>query len=160
MQNDFITGSLGSQQAIAVMPHVRREISERTGEGWEVAYTRDTHTKKYLTTQEGTRLPVEHCIEKTVGWQIAENLYQGGKIFDKATFGSCALGEYVRDGGYEEVELIGVCTDICVISNALLIKAYAPETRVSVKADACAGVTEESHRTALKAMQACQIDVV
>ena len=161
MQNDFITGALGSQQAIAVLPFVRREIVKRLEENWEIAYTRDTHAQDYLSTQEGSRLPVEHCIEGTFGWEIVEDLYiDGAKVFDKPVFGSTALADYVQKGDYQEVELIGVCTDICVISNALLIKAYAPETRVLIKAEACAGVTQASHETALNAMRACQIDII
>ena len=159
MQNDFITGALGSADAVSIIPTVRAEIEKRGAQGWEIAYTRDTHAQDYLSTQEGKRLPVEHCVKGTHGWEIADGLYVGGKVFDKPVFGSCELGEYVKAGNYTAVELIGVCTDICVISNALLIKAYAPETRVSVKAEACAGVTQESHQTALKAMQGCQIDI-
>lgn len=160
VQNDFITGALGSQRAIAVLPCIRREISLRMSEGWEVAYTRDSHGRNYLSTQEGRRLPVPHCIENTPGGDIVENIYVGGKIFNKASFGCCELGEYVRDNGYTDVEFIGVCTDICVISNALLVKAYAPEVNISVKAEACAGVSEESHQTALNAMRACQVDII
>lgn len=160
MQNDFITGSLGSQQAIAILPYVRREIKARSDEGWEIVYTRDTHEQDYLETQEGRNLPVKHCIHHTYGWELAKNIYTGGRIFNKPAFGSVELGEYVRDGGYAEVELIGLCTDICVISNAMLIKAYAPETAVSVRERACAGVSEESHRTALDAMRACQIGII
>lgn len=160
MQNDFITGALGSAFAEAVVSNVRAEIARFKAEGGEIVYTRDTHAQNYLSTQEGKRLPVEHCIKGGHGWQIVEGLYDGGKIFDKPTFGSLSLGEYVRAGGYEEAELIGVCTDICVISNALLLKAYCPEMRVTVKADCCAGVTQENHETALAAMRACQVDII
>lgn len=160
MQNDFISGALGSSMAAEIVPSVLSEIRTWVSGNGEVVYTRDTHARDYLFTQEGKRLPVEHCLEGGHGWQIADGLYLGGKIFDKPTFGSVTLGEYVRDGGYDEVELVGVCTDICVISNAFLIKAFAPETRVSVKASCCAGVSKESHETALAAMRACQIDVV
>jgi nicotinamidase-related amidase len=160
MQNDFITGSLESSAAQKIVPAVADEIQAWVARGEEVVYTRDTHARDYLSTQEGKRLPVEHCVKDGHGWQIADGLYVGGKIFDKPTFGSLALGEYVKAGGYTEAELIGVCTDICVISNALLLKAYCPEMRVAVKAACCAGVTEESHQTALSAMQACQVDIV
>lgn len=160
MQYDFVTGALGSEAAEKIVPSILAEIRTWVAGGGEVVYTRDTHAPDYLSTQEGRRLPVEHCIKGGHGWQILEELYLGGRVFDKPAFGSVALGEYVRDGGYEEVELVGVCTDICVISNALLIKAFAPETRVCVRADCCAGVSAESHETALSAMRACQIDVI
>lgn len=160
MQYDFITGALGSAAAEKIVPSVLSEIRTWVGANEEVVFTRDTHARDYLNTQEGRRLPVEHCVEGEKGWQILEELYTGGRVFDKPTFGSISLGEYVRAGGYEEAVLIGVCTDICVISNALLIKAFAPETRVCVRADCCAGVTKESHETALAAMRACQIDVI
>ncbi len=160
MQNDFVTGALGTREAAAILPAVRGEIEKRRREGWEIVYTRDTHARDYLQTQEGKNLPVEHCLRGTHGWEIANGLYEGGRIFDKPAFGSVALGEYVRQGGYDEAELIGVCTDICVISNALLLKAFAPEMRVRVKASACAGVTPESHEAAIAAMRACQVDIV
>ncbi len=160
MQNDFVTGALGTKEAAAVLPAVCEEIKNRREEGWEIVYTRDTHARDYLQTQEGRRLPVEHCVEGTEGWLLAPGVYGGGRIFDKPAFGSPALGEYVRQGGYDECELIGVCTDICVISNALLLKAFSPEMRVSVKASACAGVTPESHERALAAMRACQVDII
>lgn len=159
MQNDFISGTLGSEQAKKIVPAVRAEIRKNRESGAEIVYTRDTHARNYLSTQEGKKLPVEHCIEGTHGWEIASEIYDGGKIFDKPTFGSCELGEYVKKGGYAQAELIGLCTDICVISNALLLRAYCPETEISVKADCCAGVTEESHAAALRAMQACQVEV-
>ena len=160
MQNDFITGVLGTKEAVAVLPAVREEIEKRRGEGWEIVYTRDTHASDYLQTQEGKNLPVAHCIRGTEGWEIAEGLYVGGRIFDKPAFGSKELAAYVAAGEYEEAELVGVCTDICVISNALLVKAYAPECKVSVKAAACAGVSPASHETALAAMRACQVEIL
>lgn len=160
MQNDFIFGSLGSEQAQKILPAVHAEIEKNRAAGVEIVYTRDTHARDYLSTQEGKKLPVEHCIEGAHGWEIPPEIYLGGKIFDKPTFGSCALGEYVKAGGYTHAELIGVCTDICVISNALLLRAYSPETEISVKADCCAGVTKESHETALSAMRACQVEII
>ena len=160
MQNDFVSGALGSEQAQKILPAVRAEIEKNRAAGVEIVYTRDTHAQEYLSTQEGKKLPVEHCIEGTHGWELAPGVYVGGRIFDKPTFGSCALGEYVKSGGYTHAELIGLCTDICVISNALLLRAYCPETEISVKADCCAGVTDESHTTALRAMQACQVEII
>ena len=160
MQNDFITGALGTKEAAAVLLAVRAEIGRRQKEGWEIVYTRDTHARNYLQTQEGRNLPVEHCIGGTEGWEIAEGVYAGGKIFDKPAFGSKELAAYVAAGGYEEAELIGVCTDICVISNALLIKAFAPETKVCVLASACAGATPAGHENALAALRVCQVEVL
>ena len=129
--------------------------------GEKVAFTRDTHGAEYLATQEGKRLPVPHCIRGEKGWQIADGLYVAGDAcFDKPCFGSVALAQYVSEEKFAEAELIGVCTDICVISNALLLKAFCPETEISVRADCCAGVTPESHQTALSAMCTCQIKIV
>lgn len=161
MQRDFIDGALGTAEAQAVLPRVQERIRLARAEQEEVAFTRDTHTRAYLSTQEGRRLPVAHCIEGSPGWQLAEGLArEGDRLFDKPAFGSVALARYVAEGAFTQVELCGVCTDICVISNALLIKAFAPEVRVCVRADCCAGVTPQRHETALAAMQACQIDVV
>ena len=161
MQRDFIDGALGTAEAQAVLPRVQERIRLARAGQEEVAFTRDTHTGAYLSTQEGRRLPVAHCIEGSPGWQLAEGLArEGDRLFDKPAFGSVALARYVAEGAFTQVELCGVCTDICVISNALLIKAFAPEARVCVRADCCAGVTPQQHETALAAMQACQIDIV
>ncbi|MCD7739719.1 MAG: cysteine hydrolase [Lachnospiraceae bacterium] len=165
MQNDFITGSLGTKEAQAILPAVIRRAETFPG---EIIFTRDTHTQEYLTTQEGRNLPVEHCIAGTWGWQLAEELQQlaakrGSRIFDKPTFGSVSLAQTLFSENekkpIEEIELCGLCTDICVISNALLIKAWLPETAVSVDASCCAGVTPDSHLNALAAMKMCQITV-
>lgn len=161
MQRDFIDGALGTAEAQAILPAVRARIAAARAAGEAVVFTRDTHGKDYLATQEGKRLPVPHCIAGEAGWQLAEGLAaEGERCFDKPCFGSVALGAYVREAGFAAVELIGVCTDICVISNALLVKAFCPEAAVSVRADCCAGVTPHSHETALAAMRACQIDIV
>ena len=144
MQNDFIGGPLGTKE-----------------DGDEILFTRDTHGDDYPASAEGKKLPVAHCLRGTYGWQIDGRLdAAGAKILDKPAFGSVALGEYVRSGGYGEIELVGVCTDICVISNALLVKAFSPETRVAVRRDCCAGVTPESHENALRAMAVCQIEII
>ena len=161
MQEDFIGGALGTKEAQAVLPRIRERIAAARKDGYAVAFTRDTHTQGYLSTREGKNLPVPHCIAGSAGWQIAEGLAQAGdKIFDKPTFGSTALAEYAAAEGFAQIELVGVCTDICVISNALLLKAYLPEAEISVRADCCAGVTPESHARALDAMAACQVEIL
>ncbi len=162
MQNDFIDGSLGTPEAVAIVPGVLEKIRAFHG---KVLFTRDTHPENYLETQEGKNLPVEHCIKGTKGWQISETLqpFCNTEPIDKPTFGSCRLGEVLLGlhtlEAIRSVTLIGLCTDICVISNALLIKAFLPEVRITVDASCCAGVTPESHRNALNAMKMCQIQV-
>lgn len=162
MQKDFISGALGTKEAEAVVDNVAEVI--RTFDG-EVIFTRDTHTDKYLETQEGRNLPVSHCIKDSDGWQLDRKLVslrtEPVKIFDKPTFGSVALAEYLKaNGELESVTLMGLCTDICVISNALLIKAFLPEVEIRVMEKCCAGVTPESHQNALEAMKMCQIKIV
>lgn len=165
MQNDFVTGSLGSVQAQAILPRVAERIRQAVADGWQIAVTQDTHHADYPDTQEGRRLPVEHCREGTQGWQLCdavEAAVQGNRVarFCKETFGSLELGAWLREQAPDEIELIGVCTDICVISNAMLCKAFVPQARVCVRGDACAGVTDEAHRVALEAMKSCQIDIL
>ena len=160
MQKDFIDGALGTSEAQKIVPNVADEIKNFDG---DVVFTFDTHSSIYLDTQEGKKLPVPHCIKGTEGWMLdkaIEPLSIGKKCFYKPTFGSVELAEFVTDGDYTEVTLIGLCTDICVISNAMLIKAFLPEVVVSVKASCCAGVTPESHENALSAMKMCQIEVI
>ena len=160
MQNDFVTGSLGNKDAQMIVPNVKAKIKEYADRGDRIIFTRDTHGENYLETQEGRKLPITHCIRGSEGWEIIPQLqpFAGdSRIFDKPAFGSVELAEYIRDGGYEAVEMIGVCTDICVVSNALLVKAYVPELPVSVDASCCAGVTLESHHAALCTMRMCQI---
>lgn len=160
MQNDFIDGALGTKEAQSIVPRVKERILRAQAEGETIVFTRDTHGSDYLSSLEGKSLPVPHCIKGTHGWEISADLPPAGRIIDKLTFGSVSLAEHVRKEGYEKVELVGLCTDICVISNALLLKAFCPETEISVRADCCAGVTPESHQTALSAMCACQIKIV
>lgn len=161
MQKDFIDGSLGSGEAAAIVENVKRRIEEYEKNGDEVVFTLDTHGENYLETQEGKKLPVKHCIRGTEGWELDERLKDyPGRRFEKNTFGSTALAHYVSGGDYDAIELVGLCTDICVISNALLIKAALPETPVLVDASCCAGVTPESHKNALEAMKLCQVEVV
>lgn len=161
MQNDFITGSLGTQEATEIVEAVKKKIEGYRENGGQVVFTRDTHETDYMETQEGKRLPVMHCIRGTEGWEITAVLpVEADKVINKPTFGSMELAEYVKGlDGLEGVELVGLCTDICVISNALLLKAAMPEVPISVDASCCAGVTPGSHKNALEAMKMCQIEV-
>ena len=160
MQNDFITGTLGSPQAQAIVSAVKAKIAQYKQNGYDILFTRDTHHDNYLATQEGRYLPVAHCVEGTDGHLIADGLDADGcEIFDKPNFGSLQLAKRVAEGGFDEIELCGLCTDICVVSNALILKAQLPETKVTVDARCCAGVTDESHNAALLTMKMCQVDV-
>lgn len=158
MQRDFIDGSLGTAEAQQIVAAVKEKIEEYQNAGDEVVFTLDTHAENYLETQEGRNLPVVHCIKGTPGWELCTEL-QGysGKRFEKNTFGSRELAEWAAFGEYGEIELVGLCTDICVISNALLLKAFLPEAVIKVDPACCAGVTPKSHENALSAMQMCQI---
>ena len=162
MQNDFIDMALGTKEAVEIVPRVKRKIENFKG---TVLFTRDTHENRYLETQEGRNLPVSHCIRGTKGWEIRAELDALRKTepIDKDTFGSTDLGETLLAMNEEEeigsITLVGLCTDICVISNALLLKAFLPETVITVDASCCAGVTPESHENALKAMAVCQIKI-
>lgn len=159
MQVDFISGSLGSDLATAVVPSVVNKVKDFDG---NVIFTRDTHFDNYMDTQEGKKLPVPHCIKDTAGWQICDELLPYAEtVVDKVTFGSVELPYVIKQHGepIEEIELCGLCTDICVISNAMIIKSAFPEVKVTVDASCCAGVSVESHNTALDAMKAVQIDV-
>ena len=160
MQNDFIDGSLGTPEAVAIVPYVKTVIEEFDG---TVLFTRDTHFENYMDTQEGRNLPVKHCIKDTPGWQIHPELDALRKTepIDKLTFGSSQLPEVLKqEKDLESVTFIGLCTDICVISNVMLTKAFFPEVPLIVDAKACAGVTPQSHKNALEAMKMCQITVV
>lgn len=161
MQNDFVDGSLGSGEAQAVVPAVKAKIEEYQGEGQEVVFTMDTHYDNYLETLEGKKLPVMHCLKQTKGWEICPELAgYSGKRFEKTTFGSVELARYVEEQEYDAVELVGLCTDICVITNALLLKTAVPGTPICVDSACCAGVTIESHENALEAMKMCQVDII
>ena len=161
MQNDFIDGALGTKEAQEIVGNVKAKIGEYRKNGDTVIFTRDTHGENYMDTQEGKNLPVPHCIKGTEGWEISPLLETGDSlIIDKPTFGSKELSEYLSGvEGLNEVELVGLCTDICVISNAMLIKAFMPEVKVSVDGSCCAGVTPESHSNALGSMKMCQIEI-
>lgn len=157
MQNDFIDMALGTAEAVAIVPAVKAKIESYVNRGDEIIFTRDTHEENYLDTPEGKKLPVKHCIRGTKGWEIADGLYVPGcKVIDKPNFG----WPHWSEEKLEEVELIGLCTDICVVSNALIIKAMHPNTEVTVDSRCCAGVTPETHEAALKTMQMCQINVI
>lgn len=156
MQKDFIDGALGSKEAVAIVENVKNKIAQYVKNRDEIIFTRDTHQSDYLSTNEGKNLPVEHCIQGTDGWKIQEDLEVPGAIYiDKPTFGYMDWKDYKL----EEVELVGLCSDICVVSNALIIKATYPEIQVSVDASCCAGVTPESHKAALTTMRMCQVKV-
>lgn len=163
MQNDFIDGTLGTKEAEKIVEPVIQKIKEyKPG---NIYATRDTHAADYLTTQEGKNLPVEHCIKGTNGWEIREEIAcllkeKQAVIIDKPSFGSLKLADLLFEENQKEeleIELIGLCTDICVVSNALLLKAKMPEISISADASCCAGVTEESHRAAIETMKMCQI---
>lgn len=164
MQKDFIDGSLGTKEAEGIVERVIAEIGTYQVE--DIFATRDTHTADYLETQEGKKLPVVHCVKGTVGWEIDKRVKEalkGAKVIDKPTFGSKELAEEIAKLALKEeieVTLVGLCTDICVVSNALLIKAYLPEVPVKVIASCCAGVTKESHMAALTTMKMCQVEVI
>ena len=160
MQVDFITGSLGSELATAIVPNVVEKVKNFDG---KVIFTRDTHFENYMNTQEGKNLPVPHCIKGSDGWQICEELISYADIvIDKVTFGSIELPELVKSFGEPigKIELCGLCTDICVISNAFVLKAAFPEVPIAVNSSCCAGVSVESHNNALCAMKAVQIEII
>ena len=163
MQKDFIDGSLGTKEAVGIVDNVKEKIEEYLKNGDEVIFTRDTHQENYMDTNEGRHLPVIHCIEETEGWEIRPELIDAVKksgsgnvtIINKPSFGYTGWGDFE----FEEIELVGLCTDICVVSNALILKALFPEIKISVDAAACAGVTPESHNAALTTMKMCQIEI-
>lgn len=162
MQNDFIDGALGTPEAVAIVPKVVDKIRNFDG---TVLFTRDTHTASYLYTQEGQNLPVEHCIKGTAGWEIRPEIeaLRRTEAINKGTFGSSALPERLlmmnATEHIDSITFVGLCTDICVISNAMLVKAYLPEVPILVDASCCAGVTPETHKNALAAMKCCQIKI-
>ncbi|MBR1592710.1 MAG: cysteine hydrolase [Ruminococcus sp.] len=162
MQNDFIDGSLGTKEAENIVPLVAEKIKSFKNSGYEVVFTRDTHNEDYLSTMEGKKLPVVHCIKNTRGWEISDKLDTSGcTIIDKPTFGSYDLAEFIAGNPrINEIVIVGLCTDICVISNALLIKARLPEIKITVDSSCCAGVTPQSHENALSAMKMCHIDIM
>lgn len=165
MQNDFVDGALGTAEAVKIVPDVKKKIKEFSG---EIFVTMDTHFENYLETSEGKKLPVPHCIKGTDGWNVNRDVMSAlqGKNFtivEKNTFGSVSLPKLIEEkvGSDDfQIELVGLCTDICVVSNALLLKARFPEKQIQVDAVCCAGVTAESHDAALLTMKMCQIDII
>lgn len=161
VQNDFVTGALGTKEAIAILPNVKKKIKEYVSAGDEVIFTRDTHGEDYLDTNEGRHLPVVHCVRGTDGWQVVKEIDCPNCVhIDKPTFGYAGWASLFGERSPSEIEIIGVCTDICVISNALILKTIFPEAAITVDASCCAGATAETHKAALIAMRSCQIDVV
>lgn len=171
VQNDFIDGSLGTPEAQAIIPNVKNKIEQYIANGNQIIFTRDTHYSDYSRTQEGKKLPIQHCIRDTYGWQIGIKATPGSyKIINKLSVGyydwKSFLSQYFNtpfealDEGDLTIELIGLDTDICVISNAIIIKAAYPETNIVVDASCCAGSTPEKHKAALEVMKSCQIDMI
>lgn len=164
MQNDFINGSLGTKEAQAIVERAAAKIKGFEG---RIYVTMDTHQRDYLETPEGKKLPVVHCVKETDGWRLNEKIMtalsqKDYSIIEKGTFGSTQLAEEVGKVGKQEeleIECFGLCTDICVVSNVLLLKAHFPEAKIMVCADCCAGVTPETHEAALTTMKMCQIDI-
>lgn len=162
MQNDFIDGALGTKEAVAIVPRVEEKIKKFEG---RLIFTRDTHDENYMDTQEGKNLPVPHCIYGTEGWKIRQELMDFCKEepINKITFGSVELGAMLKEANEQEViesiTFVGLCTDICVISNVMIVKAFLPEVKIKVDASCCAGVTPQSHKNALEAMKVCQVTI-
>ncbi|MEG2039195.1 MAG: isochorismatase family cysteine hydrolase [Oscillospiraceae bacterium] len=161
MQNDFIDGSLGTPEAQIIVPKVKNKIDEYIKNNDKVIFTRDTHFEEYLNTQEGKNLPIKHCIKGTNGWNITskfDSIEDKCTVIDKLTFGSSELPAFIDKT--DEIEMVGLCTDICVISNAMILKAFFPEIKISVVSSCCAGVTPKTHENALVAMKMCQINII
>ncbi|MCL1791860.1 MAG: cysteine hydrolase [Peptococcaceae bacterium] len=164
MQNDFIDGPLGSPQAQVIVPRIINKIRDHQQNGTTIIFTRDTHNQGYLQTQEGRNLPVPHCLENTPGWQISNPIAEAADltsclIFNKGCFGSIELAQHLRQEGYDHIELAGLVSSICVISNAMLIKAHLPEAVISLDATCTAGVTEEDYQASLCVMKMCHIQI-
>lgn len=167
MQKDFIDGALGTKEAVAIVPNVKKKIEAYIQNGDEIIFTRDTHHENYLETSEGKNLPVVHCIEGTDGWKIPAELdVPECEHIDKRSFGWDMWDmEYNSEGNlvdrnFYEIEIVGLCTDICVVSNALILKALYPEVKITVDASCCAGVSPETHNAALTTMKCCQINII
>ena len=166
MQNDFIDGALGTKEAEAIVDAAAERIRAAREAGWKILATLDTHGEQYLETAEGRKLPVPHCIRGTKGWELNPVIREAlgdAILVEKPTFGSIRLPEILKAegaGAQPTIELLGLCTDICVVSNALLLKAHFPEGTIGVRAGCCAGVTPERHQAALETMASCQIDIL
>lgn len=160
MQNDFVTGSLGTKEACKTVPVIEKLLKENQGN--QIIFTQDTHHEDYLSTSEGKMLPVEHCMKGTKGWEIIPELKEWTHqaiMVEKPTFGSLKLPQLISQYQPEQIILVGVCSDICVISNALILKAHFPEIPIIVYENACAGVTPDKHQAAIETMKSCQIEV-
>lgn len=162
MQEDFVNGALGTDEAKKIVNNVKNLVDNFDG---KIIYTADTHYDDYLDTQEGQNLPVKHCIKGTKGHMILQEVYKKkSEIIEKITFGSSKLIERLKEidkeNTIDSITLAGLCTDICVISNALTIKTFFPEIKIKVASSCCAGVTMQSHNTALEAMKACQVEII
>ena len=166
MQVDFVTGALANEEAQNIVGNIAAKVKAYQDAGHAVFFTKDTHGESYMETQEGRLLPVEHCIVGTPGWEIVEGLREFAtkdNTLEKGAFGSLELPKWVykkTDGDFDEMEFCGVCTDICVINNAMIMKAAFPEIALTVDSSCCAGVTPESHQNALQAMAACQMNIL
>lgn len=166
MQNDFVTGSLGTGEAVAIVPAVVSKVEDYIADKeneCQIIFTKDTHGEDYMYTQEGEKLPVMHCIKGTEGFEIVPELkayVEGNCVIEKPSFGSMELADIIKTNGYDEIEFVGLCTDICVISNVMLAKAADINARVYVDSAACAGVTPESHHNAIEAMKMCQVTIL
>ena len=166
LQNDFVDGALGTAEAQVMLPRAVEMIREKKQEGYTLIATLDTHGENYMESAEGKKLPVVHCVRGSAGWELNDQVWDAARgcvLLEKPTFGSVRLPELIRAQtcGDDElvIELIGLCTDICVVSNALLLKAHFPEAAICVHSACCAGVTPEKHAAALETMRSCQIDV-
>ena len=165
MQNDFINGLLGTSEAMAIVDKVMEKIKSFDG---KIVYTKDSHTADYLNSREGKLLPIQHCRKGTDGWRLCpeiEKLFldMQADCIEKVGFGACDLPEYINKkfpNGIDYVELVGLCTDACVLANAMLVRTFFPETEVVIDASCCAGITPQGHKTALDAMRTCQITII
>ena len=161
MQNDFVSGSLGSKDAQDIVANVVEKVQDAKEEETDIIFTRDTHHENYLETQEGKKLPVVHCVKDTWGWQIIDELKDyAERVIDKPSFGSMELAKFVEEHQYTDIEFVGLCTDICVVSNMMIVKAVLPEAEIVVDSQCCAGVTKESHQSALDTMRMCQAQII
>lgn len=162
MQNDFVIGSLGTKEAQDIVPNVVAKLKEAKENGDKILFTKDTHYENYMDTLEGERLPIPHCIRYSDGWELIPQLQpytENTSTIDKSTFGYLTWLSWIPQET-KEIELVGVCTDICIISNALILRAVFPNKKITVNSSCCAGVTPESHTNALNAMKMCQIDII
>jgi nicotinamidase-related amidase len=165
MQNDFISGSLGTPEAVAIVPNVLKKLEEYFNNDNQIIYTRDTHYNNYLESLEGQKLPIKHCIHSTHGWEVSDELfeyfddYHNVYVINKSSFGYNHWDHWDNEI-IGDIEIVGLCTDICVVSNALILKAIYPNKEITVDASCCAGTTPENHKAALQVMKCCQINVI